>query len=82
MTHCVVYKSSRKPDTYLYVERQDDFSRVPAALLDMLGQLQWVMDLDLHPQRPLARADVGRVLAQLHAQGYFLQMPPSVHSRY
>lgn len=81
MIHCAVYKSSRKPDTYLYIERQDDFSRVPEALLSMLGPLAWVMDLELDVQRRLARADVEQVMAQLDDQGYFLQMPPPAHRR-
>ena len=82
MIQCTIYKSSRKPDTYLYVASADDFSRVPAALLEMLGPLEWVMTLDLHAQRPLARADVAQVMAQLRRQGYFLQMPPAVHAHH
>ncbi len=80
MTQCSIYKSSAKSDTYLYVERENDFSRVPAALLAKLGRLDWVMNLKLHPARPLARADAGQVLAQLRVEGYFLQMPP-IHAQ-
>lgn len=71
-----------KADTYLYVEREDDFSRVPEALLERLGRLEWVMNLQLQPQRSLARADVGHVMRQLRAEGYFLQMPPPAHARH
>lgn len=81
MIQCAVYKSSSKSDTYLYVERQDDFSRVPEVLLAMLGRLEWVMDLELSERRPLARADVEQVMAQLLEQGYFLQMPPPAYQR-
>ena len=81
MIHCAIYKSSRKPDTYLYVECEDDFSRVPEALLAMLGRLDWVMNLQLSAERPLARADVAQVMAQIGEQGYFLQMPPPAHLR-
>lgn len=81
MIQCVVYKSSSKPDTYLYIERRDDFSRVPEVLLAMLGRLEPVMDLELSPERPLARADVRQVMAQLGEQGYFLQMPPPAYQR-
>ncbi len=76
MMQCSIYKSSAKSDTYLYVEREHDFARVPPALLAKLGQLEWVMNLELLPARPLARADAGQVLARLRAAGYFLQMPP------
>lgn len=27
---CVIYRAVRKPDAYLYSEREADFSRVPA----------------------------------------------------
>lgn len=74
--HCVIYKGRKKADTYLYVEREDDFSRVPEALLALLGSLEKVMALELAPERSLARADAGEVRAKLAEQGYYLQMPP------
>lgn len=73
---CVIYKSDRRRDTYLYVEREDDFTRVPPALLNMLGNLQRVMILELNGGRTLAQADTGQVRHLLMQQGYFLQMPP------
>ncbi|MFN2339010.1 MAG: YcgL domain-containing protein [Gammaproteobacteria bacterium] len=73
---CVIYKGRKKADTYLYLEREGDFSRVPPALLALLGPLEPVLTLELGPQRTLARADVDQVRAQLREQGYYLQMPP------
>lgn len=73
---CVIYKGSRKPDTYLYIERDDDFARVPEALLNMLGSLERVMSLELTPERSLAQADPEQVRRLLREQGYYLQMPP------
>ena len=73
---CVIYKGNKKPDTYLYIEREGDFSRVPEALLKMLGTLEWVMALELQPPRTLAQADPDQVRRQLETQGYYLQMPP------
>lgn len=75
---CVVYRSVRKVDTYLYVEREDDFTRVPESLRLMLGNLERVMALDLAPGRRLARADVDAVRRRLEQDGYYLQMPPAV----
>jgi len=74
--HCVIYKGPRKADTYLYVEREGDFERVPPSLLDLLGPLQKVMDLELSPDRRLAQADVDEVMAALRERGYYLQLPP------
>lgn len=73
---CVIYKGDRKAETYLYIERADDFSRVPERLLKMLGRLQWVMELDLSQGRQLAQADIEQVRTLLVEQGYYLQMPP------
>jgi len=76
MKQCWIYKGSKKEQTYLYVNRENDFEHVPDALLNALGELVLVMDVQLHPQRTLARADVGQVLAELEEKGFFLQMPP------
>lgn len=74
---CVIYKGERKRDTYLYVEREDEFARVPPALLAMLGRLQRVMSLELVEGRSLAQADAEQVRQSLMQQGYYLQMPPA-----
>jgi len=73
---CVIYKGRRRADTYLYIEHDDDFSRVPAALLDMLGHMERVMELELAADRTLAQADPEQVRRLLREQGYYLQMPP------
>lgn len=74
--HCAIYKGHRKIDHYLYVEREDDFSRVPDSLLNLLGTLDLVMTLELSPDRTLAQADINQVRASLREQGYYFQMPP------
>ncbi len=43
---CVIYRSSKRDQTYLYVEK-DDFSRVPEALMKGFGQPQLAMMLPL-----------------------------------
>lgn len=73
---CVVYKSLRQFDYFLFVKKDDGLARVPDALKNLLGNLQEITELELHAQRKLAQADVAEVMAQIEAQGYFLQMPP------
>jgi uncharacterized protein YcgL (UPF0745 family) len=73
---CVIYKGPKKPDSYLFVEREDDFSRIPEALLTMFGDLEYVMTLELHEHRLLARVSAAEVMQKLAEQGYFLQLPP------
>ena len=78
---CAIYRSSKKDDMYLYVpkaeEGKDDLAELPDSLLGLMGQPQYVMDLELTPERKLARADVGEVLAKLEAEGFYVQMPPT-----
>lgn len=76
--HCAIYKGHKKIDHYLYVEREDDFSRVPEALLSILGNLELVMTLELGPERTLAQADINQVRTSLREQGYYFQMPPQM----
>lgn len=71
-----VYRSSRKPDMYLYVDAGDDLGPVPEALLERFGKPVEALSLMLTAERSLARADAGRVLASIEAEGYYLQLPP------
>ncbi len=71
---CSVYKSPRKREMYLYVEKKDALKRVPEALLAAFGPPQLAFDLVLSPERKLAREDVDKVLANVREQGYHLQM--------
>lgn len=73
---CTVYRGAREADAYLYVERADDFSRVPESLLARLGELEAVLEIELHAERRLARADPVEVMRALRDEGYYLQLPP------
>lgn len=72
---CAVYRSRKKSDSYLYVESRGDFSRIPEKLLEMLGTLEFVMQMELNPGVFLAQADVQEVMRMLKDKGYFLQLP-------
>ena len=74
---CVVYKGSRKPDAYRYIQREGDFSQVPESLLGLMGSLQLVISFDLTADSTLAQAPVKEVLEQLRDRGFYLQLPPS-----
>lgn len=34
---CTIYRSSKRDQTYLYVEKRDDFSSVPEELMKSFG---------------------------------------------
>ena len=67
---CVIYRSTKREQTYLYVEKKDDFSRVPDELMRSFGTPQMAMLL------PLVNADLEKVKQALSEQGYYLQLPP------
>jgi len=71
-----IYKSSKRPDTYLYVPKRDDFSQVPAALLEMFGRPELVTVLDLASRQQLAGADLAKLQQDLTERGFYLQLPP------
>ncbi len=73
---CEVFRSSRKAEMYLYVDRARGLEDVPEALLQQFGEPVSVLLLLLEPGRKLARADAGDVLAGIERQGFYLQMPP------
>lgn len=75
--HCWIYRSSRKDELYVYLPAKDGFAELPEALRGLLGTPELVMDLDLHGDRKLARADVQKVIEGMRTQGYYLQMPPT-----
>ena len=76
--HAFVYKSLKKADTYVYLAARDGFARLPEPLRAQLGNLQFVLDVELTPQRKLAREDVAVVREHLAARGFHLQFPPAI----
>ncbi|WP_087025970.1 YcgL domain-containing protein [Thaumasiovibrio subtropicus] len=74
--HCAVYKSDKKIGSYLFVEKKDDFSRVPDSLLGMFGHPSLVMVFDIDKRESLAQANIETVRAALKEEGYYLQLPP------
>jgi hypothetical protein len=74
---CQVFKSPRKEEMYLYVDKARGLVDVPEVLMTQFGEPQAVMTLVLGPQRKLARADTAEVLADIAEKGFYLQMPPT-----
>ena len=73
---CWIYKSSKKDEMYLYLAREDDFEVVPEELMKRFGQARFVMQLELSPEKKLARENTQTVINNLLEKGFHLQMPP------
>lgn len=74
--HCFVYRSRKRDDTYLYLRERDAFALLPENIAASLGALDFVLEVELTPERRLAREDAGVVRANLAARGFHLQFPP------
>ncbi len=71
-----VYKSQRKPDTYVYLAKRDDFEAIPASVGESLAPFAFILEVALTPERRLAQVDAAQVRANLAAHGFHLQLPP------
>jgi uncharacterized protein len=71
-----IYRSPKEEGLYLYVDKTEGFARVPEELLKQFGKPELAMTLLLESGRKLARADSGKVLLAIAAQGFYLQLPP------
>lgn len=74
--HSYVYASLRKADTYLWLARRDGFDALPPSLSLLLGELRFVLEVELSGTRRLPQEDVQQVLEHLRSQGWHLQLPP------
>jgi len=61
----------------LYIPEKDNFSNIDELFFTQFGAPAFVMELELTPERKLARADPKKVIACLKDKGYFVQMPPT-----
>ena len=73
-----VYRSQKRDDTYVYLRERDAFGVLPANIAATLGELQFVLEVVLNPERKLAREDAAVVRANLAARGFHIQFPPKV----
>ena len=62
---CAIYRSSLRDQTYLYIEKKDDFSRVPEELLKGFGKPVLAMVLSLAGREKLGSADIHKVKQEL-----------------
>ena len=70
-----IYRCSRKPDMYIYLAEEDDFSNVPKEIFNSLGIISFAMELEINSDRKLAREDSEKVMENLKENGFHLQLP-------
>lgn len=75
---CEIYRCSKKEGMYLYVDKKNGLNKLPESLIKQVGKTELAMTIIITPDKKLARAKATDVLAAIKAQGFYLQMPPSV----
>ncbi len=76
--NCKIYRSLKKDEMYLYLDAEADLDKLPEGLRKIVGRLELAMELELTPERKLARADVNDVIRNIAEKGYHLQVPPEL----
>ncbi len=72
---CDVYKSTHRDEMYLYVNQREGTKRVPAELLKLFGEPEKILTMIVTPEKRLARVAGEKLMADIQAQGFYLQMP-------
>jgi uncharacterized protein len=72
-----VYKTPRKPNTFVYVPKDLLPAQWPEGLSEVFDRPEKVMSLTLTAKRPLAAQPATVVMEAIATSGYFLQLPPS-----
>lgn len=73
---CNIYRCSKRDEMYLYVHEDKNIDDLPEELIKLVKELTHVMELELTPDRKLAREDVLLVMQNLEEKSFHLQMPP------
>jgi hypothetical protein len=72
-----VYRSETHIDTYAYLPAADEFDDLPEAFQEQFGAATAFLNFLLNEDKVLAQADAKVVLAAIHDQGFYLQLPPA-----
>jgi len=72
---CFVYRSLKKPGSFLFVTEKGEFSELPEALLNLFGQPEFSFEFLLTSERTLQIGDAQEILEKIEEQGFYLQLP-------
>ncbi|MGB3916106.1 MAG: YcgL domain-containing protein [Thiothrix litoralis] len=79
---CYVYRSRRKPGSFLFLPEKDHFERVPEVLMTIFGVPEFSFDFELTEQRKLVlKLEAHEIRRVIQENGFFLQLPPNEEQR-
>ena len=73
--NCFIYRCTAKNDMYVYLKDQDDFSVIPKHIMKSLGETEFTLEVDITPDKKLAKEDPKTVISNLKEHGFHLQLP-------
>jgi len=73
---CKIYKGKRKQDHYLFLPVEKKLVDIPESILNMLGTMELVMQLNITKDMVLAQSDPEQVLNVITEKGFYIQIPP------
>ena len=73
-----IYRSKKRKGLYVYLPEQDKFDALPQAVQEAVGELEYAMELDITPERKMAKEDPVAVLNNLRDYGFHIQMPRDI----
>jgi len=59
---------------YIYLAEEDNFENMPKKIYDSLGIIEFSMEIELTPNKKLAREDTQTVLSNLKEHGFHIQL--------
>lgn len=71
-----VFKTARRPETFLFLPEGLPPNEWPDGLEEVFRPAEKVLSLTLTAEQPLAAQSATRVMEEIAANGYFLQLPP------
>lgn len=75
---CYIYRSSKKENCYLYldkdIEKEDGLAAVPKNIQAIFGKPIFVMKILLDPKRHFAACSAQEIEDRIKQDGFFLQM--------
>ena len=75
---CYVYRSRRKPGSFLFLPEKDNFARVPEVLMTIFGTPEFSFDFVLDAERKLVlKLEAPEIRRVMQENGFFLQLPPN-----
>lgn len=71
---CAIYRSKKKPGSYLYLPLNSGFDVLPEGLLEQFSSPERFLIVPLDGSKPLVGATLSSVKAAIDERGYYLQL--------